>query len=111
MSQETNEQEVNPNAPNVQVVIENSSNVHVEVTITIREAIQRTIDDSNVEGALGGRVIHPDGRTEEVLGDDSDALYARDNSGQFVTNEAGQRVDAPLPEGARVEVIKTTRGA
>ena len=99
MSQETNE----TGFPNINVVVENSPNTTVEVTITIREAIQRVIDESNVEGAAGGRVILPSGESVEILGDDNDALYT--------TDESGRRVDAPLPEGARVEPVKSVRGA
>lgn len=77
------------------------------VNITIRQAAQEAIDNSNIEGAAGVKITYLDGRVEMVFSQDSPILKVE------ILNEDGSKstIDTPLPEGASVEPIYSAEGA
>lgn len=76
--------------------------------ISIRQAAQEAVDNSNIEGAQGVKVSYPDGHggtvVESFAGPDSEELYQENPL-------TGQREERPLPPQAQVEVVRSARGA
>lgn len=99
--------------PDIHVEINNSPNTVVTVTVTVREAVQRAVDESNVQGAASAQVHIPsEERTFTVESDDDPNLYVRDpQTGEPVVDEQGQRVEATLPDDAVVTVSGSAKGA
>lgn len=81
---------------------------NVQLRISIRQAAQEAVDSSSIEGAAGVRVSYPDEHGGQVVesfaGPDSDELYQENP-------QTGQREERPLPPEAKVEVVRSARGA
>ena len=81
---------------------------NVQLRISIRQAAQTAVDSNPAEGASGVKITYPDGQggetVESFAGPDSDNLYQENPL-------TGQKEERPLPEGAKVEVVRSARGA
>lgn len=98
--------------PEINVEIKHSQNVRVEVHVTVREAVQDAIDNSNIEGAAAASIHIPSQeRTFRVESDDDPNFYEKTPSGEFVRDTNGAKVEATLPDDAVVTVSGSAKGA
>lgn len=98
--------------PEINVEIKNSPNAIVTVTVTVREAVQRAVDESNIEGAASATVHIPSQeRTFRVESDDDPNLYEKNADGSIKVDASGSKVEASLPDDAVVTVSGSAKGA
>lgn len=99
--------------PNINVEFETQHDelekvTNVQLRLSIRAAAQQAVDANPAEGASGVKISYPDGQggetVESFAGPDSDNLYQENPL-------TGQKEERPLPEGAKVAVVRSARGA
>lgn len=79
---------------------------NVTINQTLRQAVQKAVDDSNIEAAAGVVITFPSGKSVTVKNQNSEIFRVQ------VTDDNGTLTftDRPFEQGTRIEPLGTSQG-